>query len=200
MRTVPDRSNFVIAALVAATAGLAGASALAQRADPVPKVDKVEVEWPDPDIGRVALGRMQSETATAFREPLPFDQQKLSGVNVPVYVPKQALALTGLTFNSAADGDQYVLGGKARDLKVTIVGSRIVGQAPPESPSNAAFAAPPAPVRSETGISLGLSKNGVPYTITVECRRPQQDPRCTKPDYIRSLADSMEFVGGRGRQ
>jgi len=190
------RSGLVVAVVM----NIFTTPAHSQKIDPVPSVGRVEVEWPDRQIGQQALRRLQSATETAFGKPLPITEQILTDSKIPVLVPEQWPTFQNLTFSTSADGDQYFLGGRLKDLKIAVVGSRIVSAPPVESPSAEAFVAPSRDpfsiVKTETGYTLGFARHGLPYTITVECRLPKTDKRCTDPKYIRSLANSMLFVGG----
>jgi hypothetical protein len=49
--------------------------------------------------------------------------------------------------------------------------------------------------KTEGGFDLTFSRFGAAYLISIECRNAETDERCTKPDFIRALAESMGLFG-----
>lgn len=52
--------------------------------------------------------------------------------------------------------------------------------------------------KTEGGFDLTFGRFGAAYLISIECRNAETDERCTKPDFIRALAEKMGLVGGEG--
>ncbi|WP_040758258.1 hypothetical protein [Woodsholea maritima] len=51
--------------------------------------------------------------------------------------------------------------------------------------------------RTESGIEMSFDRYGASYTITLSCDDMEGDPRCLEPDYIQSIARSLEIRGGQ---
>ena len=49
--------------------------------------------------------------------------------------------------------------------------------------------------QTETGHSISFSRFGVSYHLDIACASPFADARCSDPDYVRELANSMGLVG-----
>ncbi|CAA6804112.1 MAG: Unknown protein [uncultured Sulfurovum sp.] len=50
--------------------------------------------------------------------------------------------------------------------------------------------------KSEEIMMAEYQRHGANYTISVECDKPDTDKRCLKEDFIRSLYNSLNMVGG----
>jgi hypothetical protein len=169
-------------------------TALGQTPDPVPTTRRVDVEWPNLQEAVTGL-RMLNEKAG---QKLTIEAD-LAEVRIPVLVPERAANLNDFTVRAPASGDQYFATARARGLKVFVIGSRIVSDPPPQSPAATRYVPTTGEysiTRTETGLLLGITRYGVPYTIAVECQR-KSDIRCTNDKFIRSLADSMTLIGGK---
>jgi len=51
--------------------------------------------------------------------------------------------------------------------------------------------------RNDYGIELTFTRYGVAYALSVQCEEPGQDPHCTDESYIRGIAETLSYVGGR---
>ena len=49
--------------------------------------------------------------------------------------------------------------------------------------------------KTEGGFDLTFSRFGAAYLVSIECRDSEHDERCTKPDFIRALAEKMGLFG-----
>jgi hypothetical protein len=49
--------------------------------------------------------------------------------------------------------------------------------------------------KTEGGFDITFSRFGAAYLVSIECRNPETDERCTKPDFIRTLAERMALAG-----
>ena len=50
--------------------------------------------------------------------------------------------------------------------------------------------------RSRGVVTATFKAFGASYAVEVECERPFEDPRCTRDDYVRSLAADLAVAGG----
>ena len=172
----------------------------ARAQDPVPKDRSLDVQWPSTELNRASALQQKLRSRNASPDSLQADA--LSSIRIPVLVPEKAVEMQNFAVRPVQGGNQYVVSAKAADgLKVSVVGSRIASDLPEQSAMSKSYAAPPPDgkytvTRTETGFLLGLVRYGIPYTITIECSR-RGDARCATDRFIRSLADSMTYVGGR---
>ena len=68
-----------------------------------------------------------------------------------------------------------------------------------EAPVTTRAAGAPDPglvIPSEGTLRLTWEQYGVFYFLDIICRDPASDPRCSDPEYARSLRDDLAFVGG----
>jgi hypothetical protein len=49
--------------------------------------------------------------------------------------------------------------------------------------------------RTEGGYDITFNRFGAAYLVAVECKNPETDERCTKPDFVRGLAERLGLVG-----
>ncbi len=49
--------------------------------------------------------------------------------------------------------------------------------------------------KTEGGFDITFSRFGAAYLVSIECRNPETDERCTKPDFVRTLAERMALAG-----
>jgi hypothetical protein len=191
------RRNAFYTALSLAIGACLVSSARAQ--DPVPKDRSLDVQWPSTELNRASALQQKLRSRNASPDSLHADA--LSSIRIPVLVPEKAVEMQNFAVRPVQGGNQYVVSAKADGLKVSVVGSRIASDLPEQSAMSKSYAAPPPDgkytvTRTETGFLLGLVRYGIPYTITIECSR-RGDARCATDRFIRSLADSMTYVGGR---
>lgn len=160
-----------------------------------PTTRLLQVEWPKTEDGKSNLESILSKKRA--RAGIQIVAGELATVKIPVLVPEQLFDFDSLVVGAIPGGNQYYANAKSGALQVVVGGSRIAHAIPEQSPSSKTFSAPPATqyriTRTETGFNLGLTRYGVPYSISTECGRLEK--RCTEP-YIRSLADRMIHIGG----
>lgn len=49
--------------------------------------------------------------------------------------------------------------------------------------------------KTEGGFDVTFSRFGGAYLVAIECKNPETDERCTKPDFIKALAERMALAG-----
>ena len=49
--------------------------------------------------------------------------------------------------------------------------------------------------KTEGGFDITFNRFGAAYLIAIECRQPETDERCTKPAFMRKLAERMALAG-----
>lgn len=49
--------------------------------------------------------------------------------------------------------------------------------------------------KTEGGFDAAFSRFGGAYLVAIECKNPETDERCTKPDFIKALAERMALAG-----
>jgi hypothetical protein len=179
-----------------------------QRSDPAPSTRQLDVQWPNVNEGKSNLESIQrkQQAQPGIRGLGTADQRKqlnpadLAAVKIPIMLPEKIFEFDSLVFRPGKGGNHYFANAKMPGLTVLIFGSRVVSEPPEQSPSRRSFVAPQTSAytvsRTENGYRLGMTRYGVPYTISIECEK-RTDARCGNDQYIRSLADSMTFVGGQ---
>jgi hypothetical protein len=121
---------------------------------------------------------------------LPFDQEIATKAAVSVFPRAHSYAasmrMTEITVEVHGDRRAMVL--SENDPLMRIVQSKNVARL-------AGADVPYALDRTEGGYDLTFSRFGAAYLVSIECFNPETDPRCTKPDHIRSLAEKMGLFG-----
>lgn len=170
------------------------------QADPVTTTRQLQVEWPNAQEGKTNLQTiLRAQKARPGFENKRVDPADLAKVRIPVLVPEKLFDFDSLTVRAYPDGNGYFANAKSAGFRVLVVASRNVHDIPEQSPASNRFNAPKTGTytvnRDETGYSLALKRYGIPYTINIECEK-RTDARCAGEQYIRSLADSMKYIGG----
>jgi hypothetical protein len=49
--------------------------------------------------------------------------------------------------------------------------------------------------KTEGGFDVTFSRFGAAYLVAIECKSAETDERCTKPDFVKSLAERMALAG-----
>jgi len=52
-------------------------------------------------------------------------------------------------------------------------------------------------IQSEGMMSIDFHRNGVNYSMVVECDAPKSDPRCTDERFLRRVYAGLVFIGGK---
>lgn len=167
---------------------LVGISALMGAASAQNRLES-PIDW---DAAERARQAVRITTIDALRARVPNSVQ-LDRIRLPVLLPEPRLisAAPRLRHQETSFTAAFALKG----AKLTIAGSgtAIVSPAsgaPPFVSIDDAFE------RTEDGADLSISRFGASYVLRISCAAPA-DSRCTKSDFLRSVAASLVPIGGK---
>jgi hypothetical protein len=194
-----ERRPWLISAVVFLIA-ISSLPAWSQSSDPVSTSRQLNAIWPNVQEGKTNLQTiLRTQQARPGFEKKRVDPAELATVKIPVLVPEKIFDFDSLLVRADRTGNGYFANAKSAGLRVLVIGSRTVHDISEQSPASKRFNAPKTGTyivnRDESGYSLGLTRYGIPYTINIECEK-RTDARCAGEQYIRSLADSMKYIGG----
>ncbi len=164
---------------------------------PKHRVEVVKASWPSAPPDDAAVRDMTSEARAAMETAI-----------VPVLMPGGPLA-TGkqiapeLTRNAIVISKPTFLAWSSftddRALTVSLSSSVVVHQhaeVRPAAPTSSVRDGKPAWVLQNEGIwSVAWEEFGVWYVVELECSRPGEDARCKDDAAVRSVVESLRFVG-----
>jgi hypothetical protein len=193
------RSAWIGAAILAAT--LAAAAQPSPKAQPsaAPAPQLTTIDWAEVrnDIKNQRLQRVrQMKMAIAPNAPTP---------SLPMLLPFEA-TLLATAANVFPRPDSYAASMRAGDITVEVHGERRVAVLAKDDPLMrlgaskltgmvAGRAVPIAIDKTEGGFDVTFNRFGAAYLISIECRQPETDERCTKPAFIQNLAERMALAG-----
>lgn len=164
--------------------------------------DTRKVDWDSLRRDEARRGRMDPQTGALLEAPamvatVPRDE--LAKTRLPVLLPDDEHMLEKMRLFARAD--HYVASLRDDTHSVQITGTRIdQGKLRMKSARRRMKASSDDEgfvyQRTEYGCELSFTRYNVSYNISVECRKPDTDPRCTGKDYIKGLAQSLVYVGG----
>lgn len=195
-------------ALIGAAALAAAAAALLALAQPTPSTapagaaqerklmpinwQEVQSSLRDKRLQRAQIRQMS--IAAGAPQPslpmlLPFDAQiAATAVNLFPQAHSYAASMRMSDVTVEVHGERRALVLNENDPLMRIVQSKNVARL-------AGADVPYALDRTEGGYDLTFSRFGAAYLVSTECRNPETDERCTKPDYILGLGEKMGLVG-----
>jgi len=122
---------------------------------------------------------------------------------LPVLLPADATLIRSVRL--MIEPNSYSATGDIGRANVTIYGTHVFRKRAPDDPIARAAAAAPrerlangVEVRvsaAEAGINLTFTRWGAAYLISIECAVGDQDVRCSKAGFIKSLAEKMAIAG-----
>lgn len=126
-------------------------------------------------------------------------QVKLSESRLPILLPRDESMQERMRL--FAEENYYVASLRDEEHSVQITGTRLA-QGPLQSEGASGRMRQMSDEegyvyqRTEYGCELSFTRYNVSYNISVECREPKSDPRCTGKDYVMQLAEALTYVGG----
>lgn len=143
-----------------------------------------------------------NQTALPFVRPGNPEAAAISTTNLPVLIP--GTAALGLDGNARVllfpRPDFYTLSISGPGLTIEVFGTRLAHARAPDPLSTRRLNATDGDgyrvSATEYGRELSFNRYGAAYSITVECDRPEADPRCGNDAYVRNLADSLIIAAG----
>lgn len=170
---------------------------------------RASIDWGAAQRDQAAQARQANQvTAARTQPPAPRNArpQDLQAVTLPVLIPVLPGARTALAGGEAGmlvfpNEDFYAASMVIDGLLVEAFGTRL---------ANAQISEPIAARRlqggrdaegfavtaTESGQTVDFTRYGAAYSVTLECEDPEADPRCTDPDFAKSIARSMVIAGG----
>ncbi|MFP3945256.1 MAG: hypothetical protein ACLFWF_15270 [Alphaproteobacteria bacterium] len=161
-----------------------------------------DVDWPALKRDEVQRGRMDPQTGALLEAPpvvATVTKEELRKARLPVLLPDDGRMVERMRL--FAERDRYVAALREEDYTVQITGTRISqGTLKSEGAADRMRQMSDAEgyvyQRTEYGCELSFTRYNVSYNISVECREPESDPRCTERDYVMQIAKSLVYVGG----
>ncbi|MCG7625868.1 hypothetical protein [Epibacterium sp. Ofav1-8] len=171
-----------------AIALLAGAGALTAAEPLQAKLVERGIDWPAAEAAAVQTAEQEKPATDAFLAlPASADPTAL-----PVMLFGGAAELSTPGFVS--QGTAYAAFYAEEDIQVSISGSKSVLQA---GDALTLHHQPTAYENIGTGADYSLERFGAFYTLRITCDAPTTDTRCTEPDYLTSLAETLFVVKGQ---
>lgn len=125
--------------------------------------------------------------------------QQLDASHLPVLLPNTGeMRASGLVFPSP---HSYAATVNLPDATVEVFGSsRAAPLAPAMEKDLKGHMKPTASgylvSDTEYGQEISLNRYGIAYSVMITCKAPRTDDRCTKPEFLTTLADQMVMFGG----
>lgn len=152
------------------------------------------IDW----VAASAAAERDTKTQNSLLNKLrsgPGNDDELRDIELPVLVAGKGPVRSSPTVRGqrVAYSSSYALNGAS----VAILGSATV-LVHPDLPSahNAAAGFSPEFEITEDGADLNFNRFGANYILRISCRRAD-DERCTKPDFLNSLKESLIVIGGQ---
>jgi hypothetical protein len=125
--------------------------------------------------------------------------------SLPMLLPLEQTVLASV-FNVFPRPDSYAASMRAGDIAVEVHGERRAAVLAKDDPLlrlaqgqfKSMIAGREVPIaidKTEGGFDVTFSRFGAAYLVAIECRQAETDDRCTKPDFIRKLAERMALAG-----
>jgi len=140
--------------------------------------------------------KSQQKTSAPYPKVLT---EGIKDTHLPVYLSKQFAYDENMVV--VAEKHFYTISMDLEGATLSFEGDRTFQES--VSPNNPEFrkiakATPPVEyIASEGMMTAEYTKNGINYTINVECEAPKKDKRCTEKTFIKSLYSHLVMVGGR---
>ena len=162
----------------------------------IPRRVEQPIDW---QAVQQAIQTDQSRDSNAinlFRSSVPAG---VDSVNVPVLVPGTGPVRASPRFRG--QNNAYAAAYLLNAAKLTILGSSIALALPADDSLAASMQAigdstEPQFEILEDGTDLSFSRFGASYTLRISCSAPD-DERCTKDEFLRSVARSLVTIGGK---
>jgi hypothetical protein len=147
------------------------------------------IDWIEADSAAAGSLRMDAETVEAFRIEAA---SSVDETRLPVLIIGSGAKLGSPKFRG--QGIAYAVLYAPEGAKLTLLGSSSAIIAP----EGVTFAHEGTAFESlGDGADYSFVRFGAAYTLRLTCDEPLKDPRCTKPDYLSGLAESLIVVGGK---
>jgi len=172
----------------AALGAVLGAMPLAATAAEEAILSEAQIDWAAAEASAVATATAEAALTEAFLA-LPASAEP-TGVPVMLFGAAADLPEPGFV----SQGSAYVAYYAQDDIQLSISGSKAVVQA---GDALVLHHAPSAWESIGTGADYSLSRFGAYYTLRITCDAPTTDTRCTEPEYLTGLAQSLFVVKGQ---
>jgi hypothetical protein len=125
--------------------------------------------------------------------------------SLPMLLPLEQ-SLLAAVFNVFPQANSYAASMRMGDIAVEVHGERRAAILAKDDPLMklaqgqfkrmiAGRAVPISIDKTEGGFDITFSRFGAAYLIAIECRDPEKDERCLKPDFIQKIAEQMALAG-----
>jgi len=159
--------------------------------------DTRKVDWDSLRRDEAQRGRMDPQTGALLEAPpmvAAAPREELEKARLPVLLPDDPDMVEKMRL--FAKPDHYVASLRDENHSVQITGTRITqGKLGTRSARRRMEASGDEEgfvyQRTEYGCELSFMRYNVSYNISVECRKPDSDARCTGKEYIMGLARSL---------
>ncbi len=148
----------------------------------------LDIKWPKPNL-------KHQKPSTPYPKVLT---KGIKDVKLPVYIPNSYAYIKNMIV--VADKNFYTISFPFKGATVTISGDRTYQESVSNKQEFNAIlkATPPVSFEQEEGIMTAeFNRNGVNYSMEIECDKPQTDERCTDTKLIKELYNHLIMVGGR---
>ncbi|NOT39364.1 MAG: hypothetical protein HOP13_02610 [Alphaproteobacteria bacterium] len=191
-------------ALIGAAALAATAAAFFAIAQPTPSTQTparqlMPIDWEElrDAVKNQRLQRTRTMKVTiAANAPRP---------SLPMLLPLEPTMLAA-AINVFPRPDSYAASMRMGDITIEVHGDRRAAVLAKDDPlmqlaqgkSKSMVAGREVPVvidKTEGGFDITFSRFGAAYLIAIECRQPETDERCTKPEFVEKLAQRMALAG-----
>jgi hypothetical protein len=143
-----------------------------------------------------SISKSQQKTSAPYPKVLT---EGIKDTHLPVYLSKQFAYDEKMVV--VAEKYFYTISMDLEGATLSFEGDRTFQESvSPDNPEFQKIAESTPPVEyiaSEGMMTAEYRKNGINYTINVECEAPKKDERCTKMTFIKRLYNTLVMVGGR---
>lgn len=161
-----------------------------------------KVDWESLRREEARRGRVDPQTGALLEAPptvAAARREELDKARLPVLLPDDGRMVERMRL--FAKENHYVAAYRDDAHSVQITGTRIAqgkleAKRAPERMKAMSDEEGYVYQRTDYGCELSFTRYNVSYNISVECREPESDERCTGRDYVMQLAESLVYVGG----
>ena len=124
-------------------------------------------------------------------------RDKIKGVTLPVYLPNYYINSKNIKI--VADKNFYAITVFLKGARVLVRGDRTYQIAIKDKKEQFKIAklANNRIIHSEGMATMDFLKNGVNYSMVLECDNPDRDKRCREDNFLKNLYRRLSFIGGR---